>query len=91
MAERLTETQRINTIREALQEKAQSGLLGVIAARSRVAEYQLLEWCKEPSKVPTYGELIDIQDALGIQILLQETSYDAGTDETHWPHTQDEK
>jgi len=67
----LTETQRINTIREHLQEKAQDGMLGVIAARSRIPEYQLQEWCKEPSKVPNYGELIDLQDALGIQVLLE--------------------
>lgn len=66
---RMTETQRINTVREHLQEKAQSGLLGVIAARSRVPEYQLHDWCKDPSKVPTYGELVDIQDALGLQVI----------------------
>jgi hypothetical protein len=54
-----------------LQDKQQDGLLGVIAARSRVPEYQLVEWCKNPAKVPTYGELIDIQDALGVQVLLE--------------------
>jgi hypothetical protein len=48
-------------------------MLGVISARARVPEYQLQDWCKDPSKVPSYGELLDIQDALGIQILMDDS------------------
>lgn len=76
---RLTETQRINTVREHLQMKAQQGLLGVVAARSQVAEGRLHDWCNDPSKVPNYGELIDIQAAMSLEVILDAPESDEET------------
>lgn len=77
---RLTETQRINTVREHLQDRMQKGLLGVVAAHAQIGEGRLRDWCNDPAKVPNYGELIDIQAAMSLEVIL-----DAPEDETQKP------
>lgn len=67
---RITETMRINTIREALLEKKNIGWLGVISARAQIGEGRLEAWCNDPAKVPSYGELIDLQAALSLEVIL---------------------
>src|SRR5574339_626826 len=66
----LTESARINRVRELLQEKAAKGLLGMIAARANVAEGKLYLWTQDPAKVPNWAELMDIQRALNVEVIL---------------------
>lgn len=55
----------INVIRERLKEKAEAGLLGVVSAQSRVPEFMLAEWCKDPLAIPGRDALIDLHNVLG--------------------------
>lgn len=45
-------------------EAVQAGLAGVIAARSRVPEFVIVNWVKDPTNTPSRKEIVDIQVAL---------------------------
>jgi hypothetical protein len=67
---RQTESTRINAIRSRVRDKAEQGLLGVVAAKARVSEGMLFEWLEDPAKMPCQSELVSIQDAVGEQVSL---------------------
>lgn len=59
-----TEQMRMQTIREKLREKCDAGMLGVIAARARVAEAELRAWCADAAKVPSTSVVSDVAHTL---------------------------
>jgi len=61
----ITESQRLNTIREKLKDKAANGMLGVIAAKTTVPEWVLRDWCDNPMNTPSRDEIVNIQTVLG--------------------------
>ena len=63
-----TEATRINAIRDKLREKADMGMLGVVAAQARVSEGTLYDWLCDPAKVPSRAEMMDIQAALSEKV-----------------------
>lgn len=67
---RQTESTRMNAIRDRVRDKAELGLLGVVAARARVSEGMLYEWLEDAAKMPCQTELVAIQDAVGEQVTL---------------------
>lgn len=62
----MTDTEKINRIRGALQDKANAGMLGPIAAMANIwgGEGRLRKWCDDPAEVPTYAELMTLQNVL---------------------------
>lgn len=60
MSNRTTEEMKLATLRERLKEKCDSGLLGTVAARARVPEGVLYDWCMDARKVPSRSEVEDV-------------------------------
>lgn len=65
-ARNLEVNNRLTRIREALQIKAQDGLLGMTAAQARAPEYMLWDWCQDSAKVPDHYIVDDLESVLGL-------------------------
>lgn len=56
--------ERIARIREKLREARTKGELGVIAARTKIAESDLYSWCSNPVFIPNLEELVALEGAM---------------------------
>lgn len=62
----------VSLIRDALLEQEQRGMLGVIAAKTKLQEYRLREWItKKTIDDLSHGELVALHDALAEDVTIE--------------------
>jgi hypothetical protein len=69
----MSESARLHKIRDDLKDHSERGMLGAIAAYSKVPEWIIQDWCHSPEHVPTQDEVLAIEQALAMVHRIEDT------------------
>lgn len=62
----------VQRVHDALREQIDNGLSGVVAARTRIPEHQLVNWINDVSLVFTSQEIESLAETLGVTVTPEE-------------------